>query len=136
MMYYTNMLINQSVEYTDAERLNAIFGALADPTRRAIITVLSKGAATVNELAAPFSITLQAVSRHLKVLERAGLILRGHEAQWRPCVLNARTLREVSQWAETYRSLWEDSLENLEGYLEEIQANEMTTNKTQEMNHE
>jgi DNA-binding transcriptional ArsR family regulator len=135
-MYYTNMLINQSVEYSESERLNVIFAALADPTRRAIISVLSKGAATVNELAAPFSITLQAVSRHLKVLERAGLIFRGHEAQWRPCTLNALTLREVSQWAETYRSLWEDSLENLAGYLDEIQAIEMAENNPQEMKNE
>jgi DNA-binding transcriptional ArsR family regulator len=127
------MLINQSVEYIESDRLDAVFAALADPTRRAIISVLSKGAATVNELAAPFSITLQAVSRHLKVLERAGLIFRGHEAQWRPCTLNAQTLREVSQWAETYRSLWEDSLENLEGYLVEIQAGEMAEHKTEEM---
>lgn len=85
------------------DQLSVVFGALADPTRRAILARLAEGEATVNELAAPFAMTLPAVSKHLKVLERAGLISRGREAQWRPCKLEAASLREASEWVDRYR---------------------------------
>ena len=94
--------------------------ALADPTRRAILARLSMGEATVNDLAAPFAISLPAVSRHLKVLETAGLISRGREAQWRPCKLAAEPLREVDGWLETYRRFWEGSFDKLDAYLTQI----------------
>ncbi|MET0493365.1 MAG: metalloregulator ArsR/SmtB family transcription factor [Actinoplanes sp.] len=89
------------------DQLSAIFGALADPTRRAILARLAEGEATVNELAEPFAMTLPAVSKHLKVLERAGLISRGRAAQWRPCRLEAEPLREASDWVGRYRRFWE-----------------------------
>lgn len=92
-----------------ADQLSVIFGALADPTRRAILTRLAEGEATVKELAEPFAMTLPAVSKHLKVLERAGLISRGREAQWRPCRLEAESLRGPSEWVERYRRFWEPS---------------------------
>ena len=91
------------------DQLSAIFGALADPTRRAILARLAEGEATVNELAEPFAMTLPAVSKHLKVLERAGLISRGRAAQWRPCRLEAEPLREASDWVDRYRRFWESS---------------------------
>src|SRR5688500_18997632 len=96
---------------TTEERLTAIFGALADPTRRAILARLKDGETTVNTLAAPFDISLPAVSRHLKVLEGAGLIVRGREAQWRPCRLDAGPIKEVAIWAGAYREFWEESFE-------------------------
>ena len=99
--------------------LSATFGALADPTRRALLARLARGEATVTELAAPFDITLPAVSRHLKVLERAGLIERGREAQWRPARLTPGPLREVDDWLEPYRRHWEARLDRLEAYLRE-----------------
>jgi DNA-binding transcriptional ArsR family regulator len=100
-----------------ADQLTATFAALADPTRRAILARLAEGDATVNELAAPFPMTMQAVSKHLKVLERAGLITRGREAQWRPCRLEARPMREAAQWMEEYRHHWEQRLDRLGDYL-------------------
>ena len=103
------------------DRLSATFGALADPTRRAILARLAKGPATVTELARPFDMSLPAVSKHLKVLERAGLIERGREAQWRPCQLRARPLEEAADWVERYRSLWEERLDRLDEYLKELQ---------------
>ena len=105
-----------------AERLDRTFGALADPTRRGILARLAKGEATVTELAEPFDISLPAVSKHLKVLERAGLIARGRERQWRPARLEARPLREVADWTEGYRRFWEESYDRLDGYLEELQG--------------
>lgn len=105
---------------TDA--LSLTFSALADPTRRAILARLSKGEATVTELAAPFDISLPAVTKHLKVLEKAGLITRGREAQWRPCTLAATPLRDVSQWIEQYREHWEQRFDRMESYLETLQA--------------
>jgi DNA-binding transcriptional ArsR family regulator len=105
---------------TDA--LSLTFSALADPTRRAILARLSKGEATVTELAAPFDISLPAVTKHLKVLEKAGLITRGREAQWRPCTLAATPLREVSQWLEQYREHWEQRFDRMESYLETLQS--------------
>jgi DNA-binding transcriptional ArsR family regulator len=101
--------------------LSATFSALADPTRRAILARLARGEATVGELAAPFSISQPAVSKHLKVLEQAGLVTRGRAAQSRPCRLNAARLREVSQWLETYRRFWEESFDRLDAYLAELQ---------------
>ncbi|HET6764030.1 MAG TPA: metalloregulator ArsR/SmtB family transcription factor, partial [Longimicrobiaceae bacterium] len=98
------------------------FAALADPTRRAIQARLSRGAATVNELAAPFEMSLPAVSKHLTVLERAGLIERGREAQWRPCRLQAAPLRDVDDWVEQYRRFWEGSFDRMGEYLRELQA--------------
>jgi DNA-binding transcriptional ArsR family regulator len=104
-----------------AERLDRTFGALADPTRRGILARLAKGEATVTELAEPFDISLPAVSKHLKVLERAGLIARGRERQWRPARLEAGPLREVADWTERYRRFWEESYDRLDEYLEELQ---------------
>jgi DNA-binding transcriptional ArsR family regulator len=104
------------------DRLSATFSALADPTRRAILARLSRGEASVNELAEPFDMSLPAVSKHLKVLERAGLISRTRTAQWRPCKLEAGPLEEVWGWVEAYRRFWEQSFERLDEYLEEIQT--------------
>jgi len=104
--------------------LSAAFSALADPTRRAIIGRLAAGEATVNELAAPFDMSLPAVSKHLKVLERAGLISRGRNAQWRPCRLEAGPLKEIADWVERYRQFWEGSFDRLDTYLKEIQHKE------------
>jgi len=101
--------------------LSATLSALADPTRRAILARLSLGEATVTELAQPFDMSLPAVSKHLKVLEKAGLIARGREAQWRPCRLEAGPLKDVAGWLEQYRRFWEASLDRLDLYLQEIQ---------------
>ncbi|MGA5303831.1 ArsR/SmtB family transcription factor [Nucisporomicrobium flavum] len=99
------------------DQLSVIFAALADPTRRAILARLAEGEATVNELAAPFAMTLPAISKHLKVLERAGLISRGREAQWRPCRLEAEPLREASEYVQRYRRFWESSLDGPSAYV-------------------
>lgn len=104
--------------------LDATFAALADPTRRAILARLASGEATVMELAEPFDISLPAISKHLKVLERAGLIARGRDAQWRPCRLEAAPLREVDDWIAHYRKFWEESFDRLDDYLREIQQKE------------
>src|ERR1051326_2018704 len=109
------------------DRLSMIFMALADPTRRRILEILSKGDATVNELAKPFSMTLPAISKHLKVLERAGLISRGRNAQWRPCRLEAEALKEGVDWMNQYRQFWEESLSNLEEYIQKLQAQKKTS---------
>jgi DNA-binding transcriptional ArsR family regulator len=101
--------------------LTQTFAALADPTRRAILARLARGPATVKELAEPFQISLPAVSKHLKVLEHAGLIERGREAQWRPARLQAAPLKDASQWLETYRENWEDNFDRLEIYLRQLQ---------------
>jgi len=103
-----------------ADQLSTTFAALADPTRRAILARLTRGEASVTELGAPFDMTLPSISKHLKVLERAGLIERGREAQWRPCRLKAEPLREASAWIETYRRFWEDSFDRLEASLREM----------------
>jgi DNA-binding transcriptional ArsR family regulator len=105
-----------------ADHLSATFGALADPTRRAILARLTKGEASVTELAKPFDMTLPAVSKHLKVLERAGLIARGREAQWRPCRLKPQPLEEAADWVERYRRFWEQSLDRLDEHLRELQG--------------
>lgn len=106
------------------DRLSATFSALADPTRRAILKRLASGERSVTELAAPFRMTLPAVTKHLKVLERAGLIRRGRRAQWRPCRLEASPLKDVSDWVGQYRRFWDARLDRLEAYLREIQTNE------------
>lgn len=107
-----------------ADPLSNTFAALADPTRRAILSRLVAGESSVKELARPFKITPPAVTKHLKVLERAGLIQRGKHAQWRPCRLDAGPLREVADYVEQYRRFWEQSLDRLDAYLKELQAQE------------
>jgi len=106
------------------DHLSNTFAALADPTRRAILARLSSGEASVTELAEPFEMSMPAISKHLKVLERAGLIARGREAQWRPCRLEAGPLKDVASWIENYRQFWELSLSRLEEYLRELQRKE------------
>jgi DNA-binding transcriptional ArsR family regulator len=103
-----------------ADHLSVVFGALADPTRRAILARLAEGQATVNQLAEPFDMTLPAISKHLKVLERARLISRGREAQWRPCRLEAEGLREASEWVDRYRAFWESSFDKLDAHLKRL----------------
>ena len=105
-----------------ADQLSTIFAALADPTRRAILARLSQGEASVKELAEPFAISPPAVTKHLKVLQRAGLISQGRQAQWRPCRLDAAPLKDVADWLEDYRRFWEASFERLDDYLIEMQA--------------
>ena len=107
-----------------SDRLNNTFAALADPTRRAMLARLALGEKSVTELARPFEMSLPAVSKHLKVLERAGLIARGREAQWRPCRLEAGPLKGVADWVEHYRRFWDESLDRLGDYLKELQSKE------------
>lgn len=109
---------------TDA--LSSTFAALADPTRRAILARLTSGAATVKELSAPFEMSGPAVSKHLRVLERAGLIARGREAQWRPCRLEAAPLKEVAEYADTFRRFWDESFQRLDAYLQQMKQKERT----------
>src|SRR6266436_284323 len=104
-----------------ADDLSTTFAALADPTRRAILARLASGEASVKELAEPFDMTLPAVTKHLKVLQRAGLITQGRRAQWRPCRLEANPLREAADWVEQYRRFWEESFDRLDEYLKELQ---------------
>ncbi len=104
--------------------LSETFAALANPTRRAILDRLADGEANVNELAEPFAMTLPAISRHLKVLERAGLVSRGQRAQFRPCLLNAEPLEEVASWTEQYRHIWDDRFDRMADYIEQIQTEE------------
>ena len=106
------------------DRLSSTFAALADPTRRAILARLASGETSVTELAEPFDMSLPAVSKHLKVLERAGLISRGREAQWRPCRIEPTALKRVDDWLERYRRFWDESLDRLDTYLMELQAKE------------
>jgi DNA-binding transcriptional ArsR family regulator len=107
-----------------ADRLDATFSALADPTRRAILARLASGETSVSELAEPFEMSMPAISKHLKVLERAGLIERGREAQWRPCRLAAAPLKDASDWLDHYRRFWEESFDRLEEYLRQLQKQE------------
>jgi len=110
----------------EADPLNATFAALSDPTRRAILARLARGETSVKELAHPFSISPPSITKHLKALERAGLISRSREAQWRPCRLEAAPLRRVSEWVERYRSFWEQNMNRLDNYLSKLQAQEAT----------
>jgi len=107
-----------------SDRLDATFAALADPTRRAILARLTTGEASVTELAAPFDMTMPAVTKHLKVLEHAGLVSRGKHAQWRPCRLEAAPLRDVAEWAGEFRRFWDASYERLDSYLREMEKKE------------
>jgi DNA-binding transcriptional ArsR family regulator len=123
--YFTEKLFNFEVEEsmpTTTEQLDRTFAALADPTRRAILARLAGGEASVTELAEPFDMSLPAVSKHLKVLERAGLISRGRQRQWRPARLQAEPLREVAEWAERYRRFWGERYDRLDVYLEELRG--------------
>src|SRR5438094_10475661 len=106
------------------DHLSATFAAFADPTRRAILAPLASGETSVTELAKPFEMSMLAVSKHLKVLERAGLIARGREAQWRPCRLQAGPLKDADEWIERYRRHWEESFDRLDSYLQELQQKE------------
>ncbi len=106
------------------DHLSTTFAALADPTRRAILARLAQGETSVTELAKPFKMSLPGISKHLKVLERSGLIARGREAQWRPCRLEAKRLKEVADWVEHYRLFWEQKLDRLDDYLQQLQAKE------------
>ena len=106
------------------DQLSATFAALADPTRRAILARLASGERSVTELAAPFDMSLPAVSKHLRVLERAGLIARRRDAQWRPCRIDAGPLKEVADWTERYRHIWEERLDRLDDYLRELKSKE------------
>ena len=113
-----------------SDHLSATFAALADPTRRAILSRLARGETSVTRLAAPFQMTLPAISKHLKVLQRAGLIERGKEAQWRPCRLRAAPLQKVANWVEHYRRFWEQRLDRIDDYLQELQGKEKKHGRT------
>src|SRR6266853_5400171 len=106
----------------DERKLSETFAALANSTRRAILGRLAEGAATVNELAEPFDLTLPAISKHIKVLERAGLVQRGQQAQYRPCALDAAPLEQISSWAEQYRPVWEASFDRMDDYLARLKS--------------
>ena len=128
ILYLTSSLINALVNHM-ADRLSTTLAALADPTRRAILARLATGEATVSQLAEPFDISLPAVSRHLKVLQKAKLITQGREAQWRPCRITPAPLEEVSDFVEAYRELWERRLDRLEDYLSGLQGKKKPTSR-------
>ena len=109
---------------SDDDRLDEIFAALANSTRRAMLARLAEGEATVNELAAPFNLSLPTISKHIKVLEHAGLITRGHDAQYRPCSINVAPLQEVSSWTEQYRHIWENRFEQMDDYINQLNKKE------------
>ncbi|HEU4414683.1 MAG TPA: metalloregulator ArsR/SmtB family transcription factor [Candidatus Angelobacter sp.] len=111
------------------DHLSATFAALADPTRRAILARLASGEASVTELAEPFSMSMPAISKHLKVLERAGLIARGREAQWRPCRIQPQPLKDISEWVEHYRIIWEQRFDQLDAYLRELKQQDSLKEK-------
>jgi len=119
------------MDMPQTDPLSTTFAALADPTRRAILARLAKGEATVTQLAAPFDMSLPAISKHLKVLQRAGLVEQGRQAQWRPCSLKPEPLRDASEWIGQYRRHWEESLERLDSYLREIQQDHEQQEKEQ-----
>jgi len=112
------------------DQLSTTFAALADPTRRALLPRLASGECSVTELAEPFEMTMPAVSKHLRVLERAGLIARGREAQWRPCRIEAAPLKEVAEWTERYRQIWEQHFDSLELYLQQMKTGQKKQEKT------
>ena len=118
-----------------ADQLNTTFAALADPTRRAILERLARGETSVKELAHPFDISPPAITKHLKVLERAGLITRSREAQWRPCQLNATPLRDAANWIEHYRRFWEESFDRLDAYLRQLQTQPQRRRKQSHGHH-
>jgi DNA-binding transcriptional ArsR family regulator len=124
-LYLTDSVINQSVQrLISSDRLSTTFSALSDPTRRAILARLALGETSVTELAEPFAMSLPAISKHLKVLERAGLITRGRAAQWRPCRIEAGPLKDAAGWLEHYRRFWDESFDRLDEYLQQLQATE------------
>ena len=126
-LYLTDKLFNRPVQYAIMQdTLSLTLSALADPTRRAILARLAQGETSVTELAEPFDMSLPAVSKHLKVLEKAGLISRGREAQWRPCKLEAGPMRDVAGWLEHYRRFFEESFDRLDEYLQRLQKGETT----------
>ena len=106
------------------DRLSQIFAALANSTRRAILARLAEGEATVNELAAPFEMSLPAISKHIRVLERAGLIVQGQKAQYRPCTIDVTPLEEISRWTEQYRHIWEESFDRMDNYIDQLSSKE------------
>ena len=114
----------------DEDRLSETFAALANSTRRAILAQLAEGEANVNQLAEPFELTLPAISKHIKVLERAGLVVRGQRAQYRPCTLDAAPLEEISTWAEQYRPVWEDRFDRMDDYLTQLRPRKRGTDGT------
>ena len=118
-----------------ADSLSTTFAALADPTRRTILGRLARGSKSVNQLAAPFNMSLPGISKHLKVLERAGLIVRSRKAQWRPCQLQAGPLKDVSDWTAHYRRFWEQSFDRLEDYLYKLQAQEKKHGRKKQNRH-
>ncbi|MCB0122606.1 MAG: winged helix-turn-helix transcriptional regulator [Caldilineaceae bacterium] len=118
------------------DRLSQTFAALASSTRRAILARLAEGEATVNELAAPFNMSLPAISKHIRVLERAGLITQGQKAQYRPCSLDVTPLQEVSQWTEQYRHIWETSFDRMDAYIEQLNSQEADKTEAKEQKHE
>ncbi len=124
MLYFTNWLTNEYHAQTPAmpDALSTTFAALADPTRRAILARLSLGEASVGDLSKPFAMSAPAVTKHLKVLQRAGLISQGRQAQWRPCKLEAQPLMEAADWVAQYRQHWEERLDRLEDYLQTLQS--------------
>lgn len=115
---------------TDQDRLSETFAALANSTRRAILARLAKSAATVNELAEPFELSLPAISKHIKVLERAGLVVRGQQAQFRPCALDAAPLAELSAWAEQYRPVWESRFDRMDDYVQQLMREQRRDRRT------
>lgn len=119
--YFTSRLYNYIVTCMPTDQLSKTFAALADPTRREILARLSSGAASVSEIAEPFDMTMPAISKHLKVLEKAGLVIRGKAAQWRPRKLNAEPMKDVSKWLENYRQHWEDRLDRFDAFLTDLQ---------------
>jgi DNA-binding transcriptional ArsR family regulator len=118
--------MRRDLDQLSSDQLNLTFAALADPTRRAILTRLIAGETTVTELAAPHDMSLPAISKHIRVLERSGLIERGRDAQWRPCKLKAAPLKQAVDWLEDYRRHWEESFDRLEDYLKELQSKNKT----------
>jgi DNA-binding transcriptional ArsR family regulator len=118
-----------------SDQLSATFAALADPTRRAILARLATGETSVTELAQPCEMSLPAVTKHLKVLQRAGLITQGRRAQWRPCRLEAKPLREVADWVEQYRQFWDERLDRLDDYLNQLQGEERKNDQGEEPEH-
>jgi DNA-binding transcriptional ArsR family regulator len=122
--------------FVDQDHLSSTFAALADPTRRAILARLVTGEISVTQLAEPFEMSLPAISKHLKVLQRAGLIARGRDAQWRPCRLEARPLKHVADWVDHYRKFWMESFDRLDDYLQELKKEQLVKDaKTKEKSH-
>ena len=131
LLYFTNQLINYTVKYqktrimiTDEDKLSQTFAALANETRRAILARLAQGEATVNELAQPFDMSLPAISKHIKVLERAGLITQGQKAQYRPCTIDVTPLKEITTWTEQYRHIWEERFDQMDDYINQLNTKE------------